>query len=142
MVHSPNDALQSDKVLGQNSPRGRVSGQESLKNPENPEKLSPGRGGGYWGRRPLLDNLTYLRRHILDITQIFMADSPGDNIQTHKVSGRNSPRGRVGGPKSLENPGKIMKSCPSKAPGRALARTGAERGRITIEPQHHRATGP
>ena len=56
MVHSPNDALQSHKASGQNSPSGRVGGQKSLKNPENPErliknpetpqKLSPGRGGG------------------------------------------------------------------------------------------------
>ena len=45
MVHSPHDALQSHKVLGQNSPRGRVGGQKSLKNPENPEKLSPATGG-------------------------------------------------------------------------------------------------
>ena len=45
MVDTPNDALQSHKVSGQNSPRGRVSGQKSLKNPENPEKLSPARGG-------------------------------------------------------------------------------------------------
>ena len=37
MVHSPNDALQSQKVSGQNSPRGRVGGQKSLKNPENME---------------------------------------------------------------------------------------------------------
>ena len=49
MVHSPNDVLQSHKVSGQNSPRGRVGGQKSLKNPENPEKLSPGRGGGGTG---------------------------------------------------------------------------------------------
>ena len=46
MVDSPNDALQKHKVSGQNSPRGRFGGQKSLKNPGNPEKLSPGRGGG------------------------------------------------------------------------------------------------
>ena len=46
MVDSPNDALQSHKVSGQNSPKGRVGGQKILKNPENPEILSPGRGGG------------------------------------------------------------------------------------------------
>ena len=46
------------------------------------------------------------------------------------------------GKKVLEIPKKVMKSCPSEAPGRALARTGAERGRITIEPQNHRTTGP
>ena len=49
MVDSPNDALQSHKVSAGNSPRGRVGGQKSLKNPENPEKLSPGRGGGATG---------------------------------------------------------------------------------------------
>ena len=70
-----------------------------------------------------------------------MVDSPNDALQTYKVSGRNSPRGSVGGQKSLENPKKLMKSCPSEAPGRALARTGAEQGRVTIEPQNHRATG-
>ena len=46
MVYSPNDALQAHKVSGQNSPRGRVGGQKSLKNPEILEKLSPGEGGG------------------------------------------------------------------------------------------------
>ena len=46
MVDSPNDALQSHKVSGQKSPRGRVGGQKSLKNPENLEKLSPAGGGG------------------------------------------------------------------------------------------------
>ena len=46
MVHSPNDALQSHKISGQNSPRGRVGGPKSLKNPENPGKLSPGKKGG------------------------------------------------------------------------------------------------
>ena len=110
MVHSPNDALQSHKVSGQNSPRGRAGGPKSLKNPENPEKLSPGRGGGggYWGGRPLWDNSAYLHQHRRDITQTFMADSPGDNIQTHKVSVQNSPRDRVGGQKSLENPKKVQ----------------------------------
>ena len=49
MVDSPNDALQSHKVSGQNSPKGRVGGQKSLKNPENLEKLSPGRRGGGTG---------------------------------------------------------------------------------------------
>ena len=99
MVHSPNDALQSYKVSGQNSPRGRVGGQKSLKNPGNLEKLSPGRGGGvYWGGRPLWDISTYLHQHGRDITQTFMVDSPSDNLQTHKVSGRNSSRGGVGGP--------------------------------------------
>ena len=135
MVHSPNDALQSHKVSGQNPPRGRVGGQKSLKTPENPEKLSPGRGGGgSWGGRPLWDNSAYLHQHRRDITQTFMVDSPSDNIQTHKVLGQNSPRDRVGGQKSLENPEKVMKSCLSEAPGRALARTGAKRGHTTIEP--------
>ena len=45
------------------------------------------------------------------------------------------------GKKSLENPEKVMKSCPSEALGQALARTGAERGRTTIEPQNQRAIG-
>ena len=49
MVHSPNEALQSRKVSGQNSPRGRVGGQKILKNPENPEKLSPARVTGVTG---------------------------------------------------------------------------------------------
>ena len=44
MVDSPNDAQQTHEVSGRNSPRGRVGGQKSLENPENPEKLSPGRG--------------------------------------------------------------------------------------------------
>ena len=46
MVDTPNDALQSHKVSGRNLPRGRVSGQKSLENPGNPEKLSPGGGRG------------------------------------------------------------------------------------------------
>ena len=98
------------------------------------------REGGYWGGLPLGDKSTYLCQHRRDITQTFMVDSPSDNIQTHKVFGRNSPRDRVGGQKSLENPKKVMKSCPSEAPGRALAR--AERGRMTIEPENHRTTVP
>ena len=49
MVHSPNDALNSHKVLGQNSPRGRVGGQKSLKNRENLEKLRGQAGGGGGG---------------------------------------------------------------------------------------------
>ena len=100
MVHSPNDALQSHKVSGQNSPRGRVSGQNSLKNPENPEKSSPGRGSGYWGGRPLWDVSTYLHQHRRDIAQTFMVDSPSDALQTHKVSGRKSQGGRAGGQKT------------------------------------------
>ena len=103
MVHSPNDALQSHNVSGQNSPRGRVGGQKSLKNPENPEKLSPGQGGGgYWGGRPLGDMSTYLRHHRRDIAQTFMVDIPNDALQSHKVSGQNSPRGRVGGQKVVK----------------------------------------
>ena len=142
MVDSPNNALQSHKVSAQNSPRGGVGGQNSLKNPENPEKLSPAGEGRYWGGRPLWDMSTYLHQHRRGITQTFMVDSPGDNIQTHKVSGPNSQRGRVGGQKSLENPENVMKACLSEAPRRALARTGTKRGRITIEPQNHRARGP
>ena len=46
MVDSPSEVLQPCKILGPNSPRGRVGGQKGLKNPENLEKLSPGRGGG------------------------------------------------------------------------------------------------
>ena len=143
LVDSPNNALESHKVSGQNSPRGGAGGQKSLKNPENLEKLSPRQGkGGYWGGRPLGDMSTYLRHHRRGIAQIFMVDSPVESLQTQKVSGRNLPRGRLSGQKSLRNPVKVMKSCPSEAPGRALARTGAERGRGTIEPQNRRATGP
>ena len=142
MVYSPNDALQTHKVSGQNSPRGRVGGQKSLKNPEILEKLSPGEGEGYWGGRPLGNIYTYLRHHRRDIAKTFMVDSPSETLQSNKVSGRNSPRGRLAGQKSLENLEKAMKSCLSEAPGRALARTGAERGRRTIEPRNHRATGP
>ena len=89
MVDSPNDTLQRHKVSGRNSPRSRVGGQKSLENPENPEKLSlDGVGvGGYWSGWPLGDNSTYL--------QTFMVDSPRDTIQTHKVSGQKSPRGRA-----------------------------------------------
>ena len=49
MVDSPSDNIQTHKVLGPNLPRGRVGGQKSLENPGNPEKLSPGRGGGVLG---------------------------------------------------------------------------------------------
>ena len=95
MVDTPNDALQSHKVSVQNSPRGRVSGQKSLQNSEILEKLSPGEGGGYWGGRPLGDMSTYPRQHRRDITQTFVVDSPSESLQTHKVLGRNSPRGRT-----------------------------------------------
>ena len=102
MVHAPNEALQTHEVSGQKSPRGRVSGQKSLENPENPEKLSPAGGGGYWGGRPLRDMSTYLREHRRDIAQIFMLDRAVASLQTHKVSGQNLPRGRLGGQKILE----------------------------------------
>ena len=46
MVDTPNDALQSHKVSGQNSPRGRVGGQKSRENPENPENSRAGRERG------------------------------------------------------------------------------------------------
>ena len=141
MVDSSNHALQSHQVSARNSPEGGVGWPKSRENPENSEKLSPAKGGGYWGGRPLGDMSTYLRQDRRDIAQTFMVDSPSDDIQTHKVSGRNSPRGRAGGQKSLENPRKSLGS-PSEAPGRALSRTGAERGRIIIEPQNHRTTGP
>ena len=103
-MDSPSESLQTHKVSGRNSPRGRIGGQKSLKNLENPEKLSPGQGGGYWGGRPLGDMSTYLRQHRRDIAQIFMVDSPSESLQTHKVSGRNLPRGRLGGQKIFENP--------------------------------------
>ena len=45
MVDSPNDALQTHKFSGPNSPKGRVGGQKSLENLENLEKLSPAKGG-------------------------------------------------------------------------------------------------
>ena len=78
MADSPSDNIQTHEVLGRNSPRDRVSGQKSLKNPENPEKLIPAKGGwGYWGGRPLWDMSTYLHQHRRDITQTFMVDSPG-----------------------------------------------------------------
>ena len=96
----------------------------------------------YWGGQPLWDNSAYLHQHRRGIAQTFMVESPNDALQAHKVSGRNSPKDRVGRQKSLEHSEKAMKSCPSEAPGRALARTGAEGGRITIEPQNHRTTGP
>ena len=115
MVDTPNDALQSHKLSGQNSPWGRVGGQTSRENPGHPEKLSPGQGGGYWGGRPVGDMSTYLRQHRRDIAQNFMVDSPVESLQTHKVSGRNLPRGRLDGQKSLRNPEKVMKSCPSEA---------------------------
>ena len=108
MVDSPNDALQSHKVSGRNSPVGGVGGPKSRENPENSEKLSTAKGGGYWGGRPLGNMSTYLRQYRRDIAQTFMADSPSDGIQTHKVSGRKSPRGRVGGQQSLKNPKKVM----------------------------------
>ena len=95
---------------------------KNLGNPGNLEKLS-------WGGQPLGDNSTYLLQHRRDITQAFIVDSPNDALQTHKVSGRNSPRGRIGGQKSLETPEKVMKSCPSEDRGRA-------------RPYNHRTTEP
>ena len=45
----------------------------------------------------------YLSHHRRDIAQTFMADSPNDALQTYKVSGRKSPRGRVGGQKKYKS---------------------------------------
>ena len=144
MVDTPNDALQSHKVSGQNSPRGRVGGQKSLKNPENPEKLSPARGGGYWDGRPLWDMSTYLHQHRRDITQTFMVDSPSDNLQTHKVFGRNSSRGGVGGPgRSKKTPqgrikksprGRIKKSPRGCGPMEPCARDMRTTGAVRVRP--------
>ena len=94
MVHSPNDALQTHTSFSSKLTKGQGRWAKSLKNPGHPEKLSLGRGGG----GPLWDISTYLHHHRRDITQTFMVDSPSDNLQTHKVSGRNSSRGRVSGP--------------------------------------------
>ena len=49
MVDGPSEILQTRKILGPKSPRGRVGGQKSLENPKNPEKLSPGKEGGGGG---------------------------------------------------------------------------------------------
>ena len=89
--------------FGSKLTKGQGRRAKKSENPENPEKLSPGDGGGYWGGRPLGDMSTYLRQHRRDIAQTFMVDSPSESLQTHKVSGQNSMRGRVGGQKSLQN---------------------------------------
>ena len=123
MVDIPNDALQSHKVSGQNSPRDRAGGQKSLKNPENPEKLSPGNGGAYWGGPPLWDNAAYLHHHRRDIAQTFIVDSPSDALQTHKVSGQNS------------------RGTPAKGVRSGSPPRGGVRGCGSIEPQNHRAIG-
>ena len=60
-----------------------------------------------------------------------MVDSPSDNIQTHKVLGPNSPRGRVGGPKSLENPEKVMVHSPNDAlQSHKVSGQNSPRGRV------------
>ena len=57
MVDSPNDALQSHKVLARNS-----QGPKSRENPENLEKLSPGEeGGGGKGDTGVGDHLGTIR---------------------------------------------------------------------------------
>ena len=93
MVDSPSEILQTCKILGPNSPRGRVGGQKGLENLENLEKLSPARGG-YWGGRPLWDNSAYLHQHRWDIAQTFMVDSPSDNIQTKQGFGSKLTKGQ------------------------------------------------
>ena len=105
-LHSPNDALQSHKVSGQNSSRGSSGGQKILKNPQNVEKLSPARGGGYWGGRPLWNNSTYLCQHRRDITQTFMVDSPSDPIQTTRFRVKTHERAGLVGTKVLKTPKK------------------------------------
>ena len=102
MVDSPNDALQSHEVSGQNSPRGRVGGQKSPKNPENLEKLSPGRGGGGTGVGDHFGTMWHISVTV-DGTSPFMVDSPGDALQTHKVSGQNSRGGQGRRPKNLSD---------------------------------------
>ena len=100
MVRSPNHALQSHKVSGDSPKLTKGQGRWAKKSEKSRKsgKVKPGRGGGYWGGRPLGDMSTYLRQHRWDITQTFMVD------------------------------------------GRALARTGAERGRTTIEPRGHKSS--
>ena len=53
MVDSRSEILQTCKILGPNSPGGRVGGPKGLENPENLEKLSPGNGvGDHFGTLP------------------------------------------------------------------------------------------
>ena len=46
MVHSPNVALQSHKVSGQNSPRGRVGAQKKSEKSQKSGKVKSRQGGG------------------------------------------------------------------------------------------------
>ena len=80
---------------------------------------------------------TYLHQHRRDITQTLMVDSPSDNLQTHKVSGRNSSRGGVGGPgRSKKTPGGCIKKspggCNKKSPGGCVKKSPG--GRIKKSP--------
>ena len=45
----------------------------------------------------------YLNHHRWYIAQTFMADRPNDALQTYKVSGQKSPRGRVGEQKKYKS---------------------------------------
>ena len=65
---------------------------KSLENPENLEKLSPGRGGGYWGERPLGDMSTYLRQHerpklLWQITLVIIYKPTRFQVEAHPGAG-------------------------------------------------------
>ena len=74
-------------------------------------------GRGDWVGRPLWDIATYLCHHRRDIAQTFMVDSPSEILQTRKILGPYSPRGRVSGQKGLENPENLEKLSPGKGGG-------------------------
>ena len=137
MVHSPNDALQSHQVSGRNSPRGRVGGQKGLKNPESPEKLSPARGGGKSGGRPLWDMSTYLHQHRRDITQTCMVDSPSDALKTPQSFASKLAKGQGQWTKKASKSAKGHEIMSERGPGTSVSE---DQGRA--RPCNHITTEP
>ena len=132
MVHSPNDDATTTQSFRSKLTKGQGRWAKMSENPENPEKLSPGRGvgGGYWGGRPLWDISAYLCQHRQDVAETFMVDNPSDPIQTHKVSGEKSLRGRVGGP----NRSRARATC---GPLEPCVRNQRTTGAVRVRPGEH-----
>ena len=111
MVDSPNDALQTHKVSGRNSPMGGVGGQKTLKNPQNLENLSPDKEGGGTGVGDHFGTFPPISVSIDGTSpKLLWWIALSETLQIYKFPGQKSPRGRISGQKSLENTEKVMKS--------------------------------
>ena len=136
MADSPSDALQTHKVSGRNSPRVRGSGQKKLKNPENPEKLSPAKGEGGTGVGDHLGTCPPISvsidgtspKLLWQIALVMIYKPTRFQVETHPGAG-------LVGKKVLKIPKKSWKS-------ERVPRTSVSEDRGGVRPWTHRTTEP